>query len=494
MKIGGLDIGTTGCKLTIFTAAGEYLDKAYCGYPVKRQKEGHEIDVTAIMDSVFQVIDQMSKKFPDILGIGVTSLGETFVMTDSDGMPLHPAMLYTDPRGKAECAELVDALGERKIANITGVRPSEVYSISKMMWLKKHRPEIYDAAKHIFLMEDYVVFRLTGKTQIDYSLASRTMAFDIRTLEWSEDIFEVAGIDSALMSRPVPTGTDAGVLTQEVAALTGLADNARIISVSHDQIAAAIGAGAFDAEILADGAGTTECLTPIFNDMPDMEVMNRGHFSVAPYVIPNKYVAYAFSNTSGALMEWCSSMLAKKEAEFAGDENISVNEYLERNSTSPTGLLVLPHFAGAGTPYMDTGSKGAIIGLTTETTVADIYRGCMEGVAYEMYLNMLALKDAGVHFTKVHATGGGARSSEWMQMKADVWNVPIVAFEMSDAGTVGSAMLTGIAIGIFANLDEAAKQMVEIRETFYPREEMHEKYMELFKSYRQLYEAVRPLV
>lgn len=494
MRIAGLDIGTTGCKCTVFDEKGTYLDRAYRDYPIKRQVGGHEVDVSVIMDGVYAVLKEMADKYPDIAGIGITSFGETFVMTDEQGKPLHPAMLYTDSRGEKECEELEAKMNGREIAAITGLRPAAMYSLPKMMWIKKNRPDIYAAAKHIFLMEDYVVFHLTGKRQIDYSLATRTMAFDIRSLTWSQEMFDAAEIDVNLMSEPVPTGADAGVISAKAAEITGLRKNTHIVSISHDQVAAAVGAGGFDSSVAVDGAGTVECLTPIFDELPDVDVMYNGYFSIVPYVIPGKYVAYAFSYTGGALIQWCTDMLAKKEKEVAKEQGISVNTLLEQEAESPTGLLVLPHFAGAATPYMDTGSKGAILGLTTSTTAAEIYRGCMEGVVYEMYLNVQALEGSGSCFKKMHATGGGARSREWMQMKADMLNIPMTALKTVDAGTVGSAMLTGIVVGAFQNLEDAAAHMVEEKETFLPRPEMHEKYREIYERYRSVYQAVRPLM
>ena len=240
MKIAGLDIGTTGCKCTVFDEQGRYLNKAYKDYPVRRSVSGHEVDVSTIMDGVYAVVAEMAKEYPDIAGIGVTSFGETFVMTDENGKPLHTAMLYTDPRGEEECKALTEKFGARELAGITGLRAHQMYSISKMMWIKKNRPEIYDAAAYIFLMEDYVVYHLTGKRQIDYSLATRTMAFDIKKLDWSKEIFEVAGIDVNKMSKTVPTGTDAGAITAEAAEKTGLAPSTHIVLISHDQVSAAI--------------------------------------------------------------------------------------------------------------------------------------------------------------------------------------------------------------------------------------------------------------
>ncbi|MBR2697668.1 MAG: carbohydrate kinase [Clostridia bacterium] len=499
MKIAGLDIGTTGCKCTVFDGDGKYLGKAYRDYPVRRRVTGHEIDVSVIMDAVTGVLREMAGQYPDIGGIGITSFGETFVLTDADGQPLHNAMLYTDPRGGDEVRALCERLGEMRIAEITGLRPHEMYSLPKLMWIKTHRPEVYAAAKHIFLMEDYVVYHLTGLRQIDYSLATRTMALDIQNLCWSAEMFDAAGIDINLMSKPVPTGTPAGTLTPEAARAVGLSEDVTVVSISHDQVAAAVGAGAFDGEVAVDGAGTVECLTPIYDAMPDIAEMYKGYFSVVPYVIPGKYVAYAFSYTGGALIDWCVSNLAKDEKRSAKARGLSVNELLEHtyrqeHGAEPSGLLVLPHFAGAATPYMDTGAKGAILGLTTDTGAPEIYRGCLEGVVYEMVLNARALKDSGVHFRKLHATGGGARSSEWMQMKADMLNLPIVALKTADAGTVGSAMLTGVAIGAFADLKDAAAHMVEEIHTYEPRPEMHEKYMKIYARYEKVYQAVRPLM
>lgn len=490
MKIAGLDVGTTGCKITVFDDAGKQLTRKYCDYPAKRTVAAHEIDASAILAGVLSVIRAAAQDHPDIAGIGVTSFGETCVLTDEHGTPLRPAMLYTDPRGVCECEELVERLGDSIIARISGIKPHEMYSLPKIMWVKKHEPEIYAKVRRIFLIADFVVFHLTGRRAIDYSLASRTMGLDIRKLQWSRTIFDAAGVDLSFMSETVPAGTVAGTLTADV----GLSRDTKIVCVGHDQVAAAVGAGVFDSDTAVDGAGTVECITPVYDSIPDMDVMTGGNFALVPYVIPGKYVCYAFSYTGGALIQWCVDTIAKAEKQEAEELGISVNELLESRSVRPTGLLVLPHFAGAATPYMDTGSRGAIVGMTMATTTADIYCGCMEGVVYEMLLNMEYLKPSGVHFGKLNATGGGARSRVWMQMKADILGIPITALETADAGTVGSAMLTGLAIGCFDSLEAAAEIMVHELESFYPRAEMHAAYQRIYARYHRLYEAVRPLM
>ena len=486
MKTAGLDIGTTGCKLTVFGENGERLGKAYREYPSDRNASRHEIDFCAVRESVSAVIREMAERHPDIRAVGVTSFGEAFVMTDAAGEPLHRAMLYTDPRGAEECAELAGRIGAERMTRITGLAPYPMYSVSKMMWIRRRHPEIYAKAARIMLVQDYFVWLLTGMRQIDYSLASRTMAFDIGSLAWSAEIFEAAGIDVSLMSRPVPTGTPAGKVTAEAARRTGLSPDCEIVTVAHDQVAAAVGAGAFDGSVAVDGAGTTECLTPVYDSLPDIGVMSRGFYSVVPYAVPGKYVAYAFNYTGGALIQWCMRTFGRGETYDSMEAAYGKDE--------PTGLLVLPHFSGAATPYMDIGSKGAVLGLTMDTDPATFYRACMEGVAYEMLVNCEALAGSGVRFRKLHATGGGAKSRVWMQMKADVLNLPITALETADAGTVGSAMLTGVATGQYRDLRDAAARMVREAETYYPREEIHRKYMEIYERYKKVYLAVRPLM
>lgn len=495
MKIAGLDIGTTGCKLTVFDERGNFLDKAYCDYPVVRGKNEHEVEATAIREGVIKVISKMTSRFSDIRGIGVTSFGESFVMTDEAFNPLLPSMLLTDPRGASEFKELTNKLDEQTIADITGARPHEMFSIFKIMWIKKHKPDIYKQTRHIFLMQDYIVFLLTGIAQIDYSLASRTMAFDIRSLTWSDTIIEAAGIDKGLFSKPVPTGSIAGHVTTKIAEQTGLSQEALIISSCHDQVAAAIGSGVFDCKTAVDGAGTAECITPVFDEIPKNDVMFNGSYSIVPYIIPGKYVCYAFSYTGGALIQWCVQTLAKQEMSLAKESGESVFSLLEqRDKDEPTGILVLPHFAGAATPIMDSGSKGAIVGLTMSTTINDIYQACMEGVVYEMMVNIEKLKEAGISFEMLHATGGGANSGYWMQMKADAMNIPVITLEAAEAGTVGSAMLTGIAIGCFEDLNVAKEHMVKKKSIFYPRKEQHEMYQKIYERYKGLYQALRPLI
>ena len=232
-----------------------------------------------------------------------------------------------------------------------------------------------------------------------------------------------------------------------------------------------------------DGAGTVECLTPIYDSIPDIDVMRKGYFSVVPYAVPGKYVAYAFSYTGGALIQWCMETFGRgenydsMEAACSGDE--------------PTRLLVLPHFAGAATPYMDTGSKGAILGLTTSTTAGEIYRACMEGVAYALRHNLETAESTGARAGILRAMGGSANSRIWTQIKADVTGRTIQVPASDTATTLGAAILAGVGCGLYKDYREAVTRTISITKVYEPDMSNHEIYRKNMQLYLKLYEDLK---
>jgi xylulokinase len=493
-RLCGLDIGTSGCKAVVYDASGEFLGRFYQEYPVLRTHSAHEIDAYHIRDAVMSVLKEAAKKFPQIAAMGITSFGETFVLLDENDQPLCYAILYTDTRGADECEELCVKVGKDRIAQITGLNPHSMYSLPKLMWIKKNSPEVFSKAKRIFLISDYIVFLLTGNTKTEWSLASRTMAFDITKLEYSDEILAAAGIDKGLFPSIAPTGMAVGAIKHNIMCEIGLSGETIVCLCGHDQVAAAVGAGVFDVGGAVDGAGTVECITPVF-ESPNIAALSNGNYAVVPFLEPGKYISYAFTFTGGALVKWFAGTLAGYSATKAKSKNITLFAELEDEIASePTGLLVLPHFAGAATPYMDSGSKGIFAGLTLATSEHDIHFGIMEGICYELLLNLELLYDGGIKIEKLRATGGGANSKVWNQMKADIWGIPVTALNTAEAGTTGCAIFAGIAADVYKNLREAADILVKESDSYFPRDEAHKKYLKVYRRYKKLYQAVRPLL
>ena len=493
MLIGGLDIGTTGCKLTVYNERGRYVSNAYTEYDVSRVNGEHEIDADMIFEAVCRVIKETASNH--LSAIGVTSFGETFVALDENDKVLLPSMLYTDPRGEAEKEELCSKLGEEKLIYISGVKPHSMYSLPKIMWIKNNRPKIYGKIKRILLIEDFIVYRLTGRAYIDYSLAARTLGLDIRQKCWSNEIFYAAGIDVSLMSQPVKTGSLAGNVRPEMAQRLGISADVKIINGCHDQVAAAVGAGVFEVGSAVDGTGTVECVTPVFDKIPENKDLYNEGYSVVPYIFDNTYVCYALSFTGGAVLKWYRDNFARYENEIAKENKENVYAMLDKNVHSgPGDILIMPHFAGAANPYMDNSSRAVIAGLTLEHTGYDIYKALMEGVTYEIMLNIEHLEGFGISLKKLVAAGGGASSDIWLQIKADILDRQITALAAKEAGACGTCMLTAVAIGVCENINEAKKLFVKEEKIFTPKPENTVKYHKNYKAYKKLYQAVRPII
>ncbi len=331
--VAGLDVGTTGCKVTVFAPDGECLGREYRKYATRHAGSVHEIDAEALASAVLDAVAAATARFGKIDAMGVSSFGEAFVLVDAAGKPLRPILLCTDSRGAAEAQSFANAFGAERTARISGLLPNESYSFPKLMWVKANEPEVFARAKYVMLVEDYVIYLLTGERVIDHSLATRTAAFDIHALCWSGDILNAAGIPVEMFSHPVATGSVAGLT----------ADGTKIVASGHDQVACAVGAGVFEPGKAAEGAGTVECMTPVFSAIPDTLDFQRDNYAVVPYF--GNYVTYAFSYTGGELLRWCADDLCGQSHE----------ELQDGAYAGPTGLLVLPHLAGAATPYMDSG-------------------------------------------------------------------------------------------------------------------------------------------
>ena len=480
MKIGGIDIGTTGSKLTVYDEFGSFLGREYVEYEISRNTGEHEIDGNVIFDGIKEVIKKTAAKIGNIDAIGITSFGETFVMLDRDDNILLPSMLYTDPRGTEEAKAFDDEL----VIGIAGVKPHSMYSLPKIIWVKKNKPEIYEKAQRILLFEDFIIYMLTGNAVIDRSLAARTMGLNIKTLDWSRELFDFAGVDINKMSKVVKSGNIAGKIKPELLKELGLNDTV-IVNGCHDQVASAVGAGALLAGEAVDGMGTVECVTPVFDTIPKDKELYDNSYCVVPYVDDGKYVCYAFSFTGGAAVKWYHDKFAKdvsyKELDGTVDDKIGE-------------ILCLPHFAGAATPYMDNGSKAAFLGITLETKKEDIYQAILEGVAYETLINLKELEKTEIAPKKLYATGGGANSRVWLQIKADVFGLPITPIDAPEVGALGTIMLTGVSVHAFSDLKEAKSVMVKEKGTVYPNMKKHNEYMKYFKKYKKIYNAVRPLM
>ncbi|NBK93553.1 carbohydrate kinase [bacterium 1XD21-13] len=493
MALGGIDIGTTGCKMTVYEEDGTYLSTFSSAYPFSRSAGIHFFDAGIIIEAVVDVLQKAILEIPTLHAIGISSFGEAFVLLDQEDQILYPTLLNTDPRGIGEVEDFVRSCKKERICAITGASPHSMFSVAKILWVKKHEPQIWARVRKLLLIEDFVVYKLTGVRQVDYALASRTQLFDINQLDWSSELLEILGIPKEIFSKPVAPGTCAGILYPKIAKRIGCEGTIKVVTCCHDQIAAAIGAGVLHPGCAVDGAGTHECITPVFTQLKCKEIMYQCNLAFVPFV-GRQYVTYGFLFTGCALTKWFIDTLGGHAAKRALEQGKSVFQVLEEEAgEEPSGLLVLPHFDGAATPYMDENSRGAFVGMSVGTREADLYQAVMEGIVYEMRLNMEKMREAGIEIQELHATGGGANSKKWLQMKADILNVPVKTFENHEAGAIGCIILIGKALGVYDTLEQGIERLVIPKQTFVPNKEKHEAYQTYYERYKRLYKAVRPL-
>ena len=369
MHLLGIDVGTSGCKASVIASNGQVVGKAYREYFLEKPRPGwEELDPERIWKAVQEVVRgslaAVEKKEP-VGAISISSFGETVVPVDRDGRPLYRGILYIDPRGQEEAQELKELLGEDKVNRITGASIHSMYSLPKIMWFRRHEPELYEKTWKFLLFADYILFRLGAEPHTDYTLAARTLAFDIVQKQWSKDILDTAGIPVEKFGRPVQSGTVVGQLSPKWKEFFGMEGDALLVAGGHDQPCAALGAGAIHPGLAIDGLGTTECVTPTFSRPVFGQQMTGNGFACVPHTVAGRYVTYAFTFTSGSVLKWYRDIIRPAYKQEAAELGVNVYDLIIDCATpGPSGLLLLPHFAGAATPYMDNDAKGMMVGLS----------------------------------------------------------------------------------------------------------------------------------
>lgn len=495
MSLLGIDIGTSGCKATLIDEEGNCLGQAHREYSlISRHPGWQELDPDEVWTAVREVVKIAVSACREgaVLAIGVSSFGEAVIAVDRSGKVLCNSMIYIDIRGLEEAEFLKSRLGTEKILSITGASVHPMYSICKIMWMRQNQPELYAKTWKFFLFADFILFKLGARPHTDYSLAARTMAFDIIKKQWSPEILGAADVEEDKFGEPVQAGTVVGTISSESAAELGLPRNCLLVAGGHDQPCAALGAGVIHPHLAVDGLGTTECITPAFDRPILSEIMAKSHFACVPHVVRDMYVTYAFTFTSGSLLKWYRNQFGKIWQDEAKNAGINIYDYMiGKAAKAPSPVFVLPHFAGAATPYMDTKAQGAIVGLNIDTKSEDILKAILEGITFEMMVNVDRLSDAGIQVDELMAVGGLARSDAFLQLKADMMGKKVTTLNISEAGTMGVAMLAGTAAGLYGNLEAAVERLVKKKREFLPDPVLHALYQEKYATYQRIYPAIR---
>jgi xylulokinase len=368
-----------------------------------------------------------------------------------------------------------------------------MFTVFKLLWLKEKRPDIWAKTRQYCCFEELLQARLGLRPTISWPLAGRTLLFDVVRHEWSAAILGDLGLRGEQLATPAASGSLVGEIPQSNAAELGLPAGVLVVAGGHDQPCAALGVGAMRTGQAMYATGTVECICPALAQArftPDLQANNLCTYD---YTIPGFYTTVAFSLTGGNILKWFRDEFGQPEIRQAQTTNANTYELLlKAASEAPTRLMVLPHFTPTGTPHFDPDATGAVFGLTLNTRRSEILRALLEGVAFEMRLNLGILAASGIEIRELTATGGGSRSRYWTQLKADVLDKPIRSSQVADAGCLGAAILARTAESR-ATLAESVAQMVRPGALIEPNQKHARYYTERFALYQRLYPTVKAL-
>jgi xylulokinase len=494
MSFLGIDVGTTGCKAAIFSETGKALAFAYDEYDMVQPRPGWlELDPRDVWARVRRTVAKAvgAAAGDPVTSLAVSSMGEAMVPVSRDGRTLGNSMLLIDGRGEEYLPLLSSGIGAEKLYRITGNILGIQFSLPKMMWMRDHAPEIYGGAWKFLLWSGFVSFMLGAEPTVDYSLANRTLLFDVDSCAWSKEIATVAGIDLSKLPDPVPAGTRIGIVAGPVANELGLAGGTAIVSGTHDQCANALGCGVTDAGSGMSGMGTYLTIVPVFAARKPPDLMMRWGLNTEHHAAPGRFVSFIY-NQGGLLLKWYRDTFARADrdaAERAGRDVYA--ELIREIPAGPSPVLVLPHFTITGPPEFVTDSSGVIVGLTLGTTRGDILKGIMEGAVFYHKTVVDSIAEAGIAMRELRAVGGGSRSDAWLQITADILGMPVVRAKESEAGCLGAAVLAGAGTGRFSSLAEGVEAMVALGERFEPDSARMRTYQEIFERYRALWPLMK---
>ncbi|MHA1797025.1 MAG: xylulokinase, partial [Candidatus Helarchaeota archaeon] len=423
----------------------------------------------------------------EILGICVTNQRETIVPVDEQGKPLRKALVWQDRRSIDECSWIRNEIGEEKIYDITGLIIDPYFSATKILWIKKNQPDIFNKTYKFLLVHDFIEMKLTDEFITDWSNASRTMLFDITKNQWSAELCNLLEIDIESLPKALPSGRNIGTVSASAAGETGFLKGTPVITGGGDQQCAAIGLGVIKPGRVKVTTGTGSF---VLNYTERITKDPKKRVIISSHAVPGKYVLEASIFTTGSVFRWFRDNYGLKAKEIA--EKVGRDPYellIDEARKAPLGadgVVLIPHFMGAGAPYWKPQARGMVVGLTLASDRSKVLRALLESVGFEIRKNLEVFKELGLNIKEIRITGGGTRSDFWNQIQADIFGIPVLKSGTDESTALGCAMLATIGLGIYTDLEKAEEKMVHMKETKEPNLENTKKYNKIYKINKEI--------
>jgi xylulokinase len=457
----GLDVGTTGVKALAVSGTGEVVARAEEEYRLSMPQPGWaEQDPEDWWRAAQSALAGLGV---EPAGIGLSGQMHGLVCHDEADRVLRPAILWNDQRTAAVCAEIEERVGLERLIALTGNRALTGFTAPKLLWLRKHEPDVYARIRHILLPKDYVRLRLTGEHAIDAADASGTLLFDVAARRWSDEVLAALEIPRDWLP-PVSESTE--------------------IASAGDQQAAALGVGAIEPGVLSVVLGTSGV---VLSSLPAFRADPQARVHVFCHAVPGLWEAMGVMLSAAGSLRWFRDVLAP------GTAYDELTAEAERWPPGAEGLTFLPYLAGERTPHADPSARAMFEGLSLRHDRGALVRAVLEGVAYGLRDSLELLRELGVRPEVGRASGGGARSRLWLLIVASVLGLPLELTAVEEGSAYGAALLGAVAAGFFEDAPAAVDQCVRVRERIDPEPDWIAAYERGYERFRRLYPAVKGL-
>ncbi|MBQ4088212.1 MAG: hypothetical protein IJC78_08205 [Clostridia bacterium] len=460
----GIDIGTTSLKAAVFDEALNPVASVTKDYTLEVLGDCVEFDAEQYWVLVKEAIDELSASY-EIYALSIDTQCETLIVTDENGKPLRKAIVWLDNRAAKQADEIRARFGEKKVYEVTGQPEiTATWPAAKLLWMKENEPEILEKTKKIFLLEDYILYHLTGRFVTEQTLQSSTIYFDVTKRIWWKEMLDFIGVKEETLPEVFTSGV-------EIGAYQGI----RIVTGAIDQIAGAIGAGIVKPGVISEMTGTTMV---IFVPSEEMPAYNPESKMPCHLNYDGKYCLLMWTPTAGIALKWFKNNFCET---FSFKE---LDQLAKEVPAGSAGLTFLPYLCGATMPKYDPDAKGVFYGLTMEHTRGHAVRSILEAVSCMLKSN---LDYVGTDCTEIRTMGGGAQSPLWCQIKADMIGKDFVTLKNDETACLGSAILAGVAVGLFESVEKACDMAVATDKRYSPT---GVDYTECYKRYCELDEKL----
>jgi xylulokinase len=494
----GLDVGTTSTRAVIIDENGRLVASSTSDYKLITPKPGwaEQIPDDWWVASIKTIKDVLRKSnvYPrDIVCIGLSGQMHGSVFLDSKSNVIRPAILWCDQRTFKQCETIYKIFGYDGFIKLSYNRALPGFTAPKILWLKENEPENYKKVSKILLPKDYIRYKLSNAYATEVSDASGTILMDIPSRNWSDEILNGLHIKRSLLPDVFESDIISSKVSKEASNLTGLTEGTPIVGGGSDNAAGAVGSGIIRSGLISDSIGTSGVLFA-HSDKPLYDPKGRVH-SFCHAVTGKWHLTGVTLSAAGSLRWYFDTFGPAREIikNFPDIEGYDLlDKQAERAPVGSDGLIFLPYLSGERTPYADPDARGVFFGISYLHSPDHFVRSIMEGVAFSQLDCLSLMRDLNINSDKIILFGGGAKSSTWRQIIADILNSKVVTLNVEEGSAFGAAIIAGKGYGIYSDIKDIADKIInDVDEENYPIDENVKKYKKIYQIYRSLYISLK---